>query len=194
MHLFLEAQERFQCSCQAAIRSICTDNLITLHWFVISDHWLLLTMLSLIALNGTIDSDWRSGWHGQDETSVELYRFFFHTCTINYFEGDSYELTMESKSVIVFHYYANYAKKSSKIKSYWWYTALSSFSSDNSHLQPTEVRLLSIPLLTSFTFQGGSCSFFLKQLFWHTILRNCGIQSQKTTITSTVFTHFQGSV
>lgn len=44
--------------------------------------------------------------------------FFFHTCTINYFEGDSYELTMESKSIIVFHYYANYAKKSSKIKSY----------------------------------------------------------------------------
>lgn len=41
--------------------------------------------------------------------------FFFHTCTINYFEGDSYELTMESKSIIVFHYYANYAKNSSKI-------------------------------------------------------------------------------
>lgn len=27
------------------------------------------------------------------------------------FEGDSYELTMKSKSIIVFHYYANYAKK-----------------------------------------------------------------------------------
>lgn len=102
--------------------------------------------------------------------------FSFHTsCTINYFEGDSYELTMESKNIIVFHYYANYAKKSSKIKSYWWYTALSSFSSDNSHLQPTEARLLSIPLLTSFTFQGGSCGFFLEQLFWHTVLRHCGI-------------------
>lgn len=86
-----------------------TSNLIISLRSVISDHLLLLIMFSLIGLNGTIDSDWRSGWHGQAETSVKLYSFSFHTCTINYFEGDSYELTTKSKSIIFFHYYANYA-------------------------------------------------------------------------------------